>query len=127
MYPNITDRIKSAFFDGMVIIVMLLITSQIVSIIGLVSVSTKMILLVCIFFLYDPISTSLFGGTIGHHILGIRVKRLDDESSNINFLKAIIRFVFKTLLGWISLVTISRKKKNRAIHDLIVNSIVTYK
>jgi uncharacterized RDD family membrane protein YckC len=34
-----------------------------------------------VFVFYDPIFTSLFGGTLGHIMFGIRVKGEDDESN----------------------------------------------
>ena len=60
-----------------------------------------------IFLVYDPFFTSIFGGTVAHFINKIRVKREKAESKNILFPLALIRYVFKTLLGWVSLLTIT--------------------
>jgi uncharacterized RDD family membrane protein YckC len=79
------------------------------------------------FILYDPIFTSSFGGTIGHMIIGIRVKRERDMEKNILFPFAMLRYLAKVLLGWISLLTVTGNEKKRAIHDLIVGSVVIYK
>jgi len=68
---------------------------------------------------------SFFGGTIGHKINRIKVQH-QTKGSNINFLSAIMRSLFKTTLGWISLLTISARNDRKAIHDSIVNSIVVF-
>jgi uncharacterized RDD family membrane protein YckC len=75
---------------------------------------------------YDPIFTSLFGGTIGHFLLGIRVKKADSEIENISFSEALSRFIVKILLGMFSFITINSHKRKRAIHDLAAGSIVIY-
>ncbi len=89
--------------------------------------NAKIIAFIFIFFLYDPIFTSVFGGTIGHMMFGIRVKREKNQMKNILFPLAIIRFLVKALLGWISLLTISGNKKRKAIHDFLVGSVVVFK
>ncbi len=87
----------------------------------------RLLAFVLIFILYDPLLTSIFGGTVGHMLLGIRVKRESDTQMNIPFLLAIVRFIVKVLLGWVSLLTVSGNKKGKAIHDLVVRSVVLYK
>ena len=79
---------------------------------------------VFVFGLYDPILTSRAGGTIGHFVIGIRVKSDRDRSENISFLGAVLRFVVKVLLGWVSLLTVPRGRDNRAIHDMVAGSVV---
>lgn len=81
---------------------------------------------VFIFFLYDPIFTSSFGGTLGHMMFGIRVKREKNQVRNILFPLALIRFFLKALLGWISLLTVSGNEKRKAIHDYVAGSVVIF-
>jgi len=85
--------------------------------------------MIFIFGLYDPIFTSLFGGTIGHLIIGIKVKRESNENKNIILPLALIRYTIKALLGWISLISVMVKsnKKRRAIHDFSAGSVVVYR
>jgi uncharacterized RDD family membrane protein YckC len=77
--------------------------------------------------LYEPITTSLWGGTIGHYIFGIRVRRNSNREKNILFPVAIIRFAFKTVLGWLSLLTVNAHEEKKAIHDSFTGSIVVFK
>ncbi len=91
-----------------------------------VSDDSRIMAFVLIVLLYDPIFTSIFGGTIGHMNVGIKVKREKNQMKNIIFPLAIIRFLTKILLGWVSLLTILLNKKRKAIHDYIVGSVVLY-
>jgi uncharacterized RDD family membrane protein YckC len=112
--------------DGIVVVVYMFVASYIFSLFESVPDNARIIAFVFIFLLYDPIFTSLFGGTIGHMMLGIRVKRESDEQKNILFHKAILRYLVKVLLGWVSLLTVSGNKKRKAIHDFLVGSVVVY-
>lgn len=70
---------------------------------------------------------TFFGGTLGHKIVGLKVKRESNSDKNINIIAAIFRFLMKALLGWISLVTVTSDDKKRAMHDSATGSIVLYK
>jgi uncharacterized RDD family membrane protein YckC len=125
-YPGILDRVKAIFIDGIIIIVYMFIVSYIFSLFENVPDNARIIAFVFIFFLYDPLFTSLLGGTIGHMIIGIRVKRELNEQKNIQFPSAVLRYIVKASLGWISLLTITANKKGKAIHDMLVGSVVVY-
>jgi len=125
-YPGVFDRVKAIMTDSIVIIVFMFLVSFIFSFFGSVPDNVRIIAFVFIFILYDPLFTSIFGGTIGHMMLGIRVKKGSDESKNIILPLAILRFVVKASLGWISLLTVSGNAKRKAIHDYLVGSVVVY-
>lgn len=126
-YPGVSDRVKAILADSMVIIIFMFVAAYTFSIFKYVPDSARIIAFIFIFVLYDPIFTSLFGGTIGHFMIGLRVKREKNQMKNILFPMAIIRFFVKVLLGWISLLTVSGNKKRKAIHDYLVGSVVVYK
>lgn len=127
IYPGVADRVKAVVADSIVIIIFMIIVTYSFSIFENVPDNARIIAFIFIFFLYDPIFTSLFGGTIGHMMFGIRVKRDKNRKKNILFPLAIIRFLVKASLGWISLLTVSGNKKRKAIHDSLVGSVVVYK
>ena len=87
----------------------------------------KIIVSILIFLLYDPLFTSFNGGTIGHTIAKISVRKDNEADKYISLPLAILRFIFKALLGWLSLLTISGNENKKAIHDLIAKSIVIRK
>ena len=126
-YPHVSDRVKAAFIDSIVMIIFMIIVTSVFGSMDQVPDWARISAFVFIFGLYDPIFTSSFGGTIGHMVFQMRVKREKDETKNIIFPFAIIRFLFKILLGWISLLTVGSSKKRKAIHDAIAGSVVVYK
>lgn len=125
-YPKVFERIKSGVLDGIVTVLLLFVASYFFSFVEGEYIQVRIAVFILIFLIYDPLLTSMFGGTIGHHIVGIRVKRLNDESKNILFIFAVFRYIVKICLGWLSLLTISGNQKRRAIHDILAGSVVVY-
>lgn len=126
IYPGLLNRIKALIADSVVIVILIFIISSVFSWFENVPDIARIIAFVFVFLLYDPICTSIFGGTIGHMIIGIRVKQDSDEQKNISFPLALVRYIVKAFLGSISLITVSGNQKGKAIHDLAVNSVVVY-
>ena len=125
-YPRISSRIKAAVIDLIVLLILMVLVTQIFSLFKEVPETARIIAFVLIFGLYDPVFTSTFGGTIGHMMIGIRVKSEKDINKNIAFPFAVVRFLIKGALGWISFITVMSNEKGKAIHDIAVKSIVIY-
>jgi uncharacterized RDD family membrane protein YckC len=125
-YPGVLDRVKAIVIDSIVIVLFIVIMTYIFALFENVPEKARIIAFVFIFILYDPLFTSIFGGTIGHMIIGIRVKRESNEMKNIQFHLAILRYIVKFTLGIISLFTVLSNKKGKAIHDFLVGSVVIY-
>ena len=123
-YGTLINRVKAAIVDFMVLMGLILAVSTIFSKFENVPDFVRVILFILIFILYDPIFTSTIGATIGHLFLGLRVRRSNNEDKKIIFPIAIVRFILKALLGWISLLSIAVIKKKKAIHDLVAGSVV---
>ncbi|MDA8886749.1 RDD family protein [Bacteroidia bacterium] len=126
-YPLVSDRYKAAFIDGIVMIGCWFLFSMIFSAFDHVSESIKIGAYIFSVFLYEPLFVSLFGGSIGHLSGNMHVVRESDHSRKINIFAALVRFAVKLLLGIISLFSISKENKGRAIHDKAVRSIVLFK
>lgn len=126
-YPGVATRVKAVICDSVLLIILMIVTATLFDRFENVPDFARAIAFVFIFLLYDPLFTSLFGGTLGHMLMGIRVKRASNQNKNIGFPLAIIRYLLKALLGWISLLTVSGNKSAKAIHDIVVKSIVIYK
>ena len=101
--------------------------SVLFSFLGNVPNNIKVVSWVLIFLLYDPLMTAFNGGTIGHSAANITVRRSNNIDKNIAFPNAMLRFLLKSLLGWISLISISFSDNKTAIHDKAVNSVVIKK
>ncbi len=126
-YPGLLERVKALIADSVCIILFMMTLSYLYSSLDNVSDTVRKISFLFVFFLYDPIFTSTFGGTIGHMIIGLRVKKQSEYKQNINLFQAILRYIVKALLGWLSLLTVLSNKEKRAIHDLASGSIILYK
>ena len=125
--PGVSDRVRAAVTDSVVMIVLSVIASQLLNTTSNEMVVLRGVLLVFIFVLYDPILTAIAGGTLGHRIMGLRVKRQSDETKNIPIHSAVIRYLIKVFLGMVSLLIVSKKSNRHAIHDKAVKSVVVYK
>ena len=127
IYPGVSDRVKAAFTDSLVVVGLMILITYVFSTFENVPDSARMIAFLFVFGLYDPIFTSAFGATIGHMIIGIKVTRADNQDKKIIFPLALLRFALKVLLGWISLLTVGSHKQNMAIHDIVGRSLVVFK
>ncbi|MAW94191.1 MULTISPECIES: RDD family protein [unclassified Leeuwenhoekiella] len=126
VYPHISNRIKAAFVDAIVIILLMLLFTDIFSKFESVPDYYKIVAFVFVFLAYEPIMVSVFGFSLGHFLNDLRVKRHSNPSKNLNIFLAIVRFITKSLLGWISLLTISGNPERRAIHDMLSDSVVIF-
>lgn len=123
-YPLLLDRVKAATVDAIVLIAMMYGASELFTLFESVPNYLRIIVSVFVFLLYDPILTSFYGGTIGHSFSGIGVRKDDSSNDYISLPTALLRFIIKGLLGWISLLTVTGNDKKKAIHDFVVNSVV---
>lgn len=125
-FPNLSIRVKAIIIDGILMIIFMVIATYLFSLFKNVPDFARIAVFVFIFLLYDPIFVSSFGCTIGHTFMGLKVKRENNQSKNILLPIAIIRFIIKSTLGWISLITVTTNEKRKAIHDMMTGSIVLF-
>ncbi len=123
IYPLLGDRVQSTFIDTILMIVLMFMFSSILDNYETAPDWVRMVLFIGIWSVYEPASTSL-GCTLGNYIKNIRVRQHDDTAKRINFFRALLRYVVKILLGWISFLTIHSNAKRRAIHDLAAGSVM---
>ncbi len=125
-YPNVLLRVKAIVTDYFVMLVFMFSVAFIFSHFEQASENIRMGAFLFIFVFYDPIFTSFFGGTIGHKLNGLAVKRVASPEKNVNIILATVRFLVKSSLGVISLLVISANDQRRAIHDIISGSVVIF-
>ena len=123
-YAILPDRIKAAVIDGILLIAAMYAASEILNIFENVPNYIRISIAISLFILYDPFFTSQYGGTIGHSFSKITVRKDIDRENYIGFPSALLRFILKISLGWISLLTVTGNQKKKAIHDFVVNSVV---
>ena len=122
-YPLLGDRVQSTFIDTILIVVIMFAFASILDKYENVPTWVRIVLFVGLWGIYEPLCTT-FGATLGNYIKKIRVRKIGKYSSRINFFQAIIRYLLKIVLGWISFLTIHFNKERRAIHDFAAGSVM---
>jgi uncharacterized RDD family membrane protein YckC len=125
-YPLLGERVQSSFIDVVLMIILMFIISSILENYENVPDWVRISLFVAVWLVYDPLCTSL-GCTLGNYIKGLRVRQHYDVTRRINIFQAVIRYVIKISLGWISFLTINSNYEKRAIHDFVAGSVVIKK
>jgi len=122
-YPLLGDRVQSTFIDSIFIIILMFIAASILDRYENPPDWIRIALFVGLWAIYEPVCTSL-GCTLGNYIKKIRVRRHGSTVKKINIFQALLRYVIKVFLGWISFLTIHSTKERRAIHDLAAGSVM---
>jgi uncharacterized RDD family membrane protein YckC len=125
-YPRLIRRIQAFLIDSVLVPVAVIGTLILGDALGVSQPSGKVLLLLGPVFILEPGLVALTGGTVGHHLQGIRVTRTGG-ASNINILAATIRFVVKLLLGWLSFIFVLTTARHQAVHDIVARSLVVHK
>jgi len=124
-YGSFLRRVQAVLLDAVVVVaavVIIFIASELtrdLSSSGRLAVIALFVVLV----LYEPIMVARFGGTLGHRAMNLRV--VDDRTGgNPGFLRALVRFVVKTLLGILSFTTMALTRRHQAVHDSLTRTTV---
>ena len=125
-YPRLLRRVQAVLIDSLIIPVALFTTITLIGYFEVENIYIKAAGLILPLFLLEPMLIATTGGTIGHHVIGIRVQSSDSEN-NLNIILASIRFIIKALFGWLSFIFVLTTKRHQAIHDLISRSVVVNK
>lgn len=126
MYPRILKRIRGAWIDGIIIPVAAVGSLILLNEVGVDSGHLKAAVAVLIILALEPFAVSLTGGSIGHHLVGMRVRRLSSDR-NLGIVAALARFIVKTLLGLPAFLVVLTTKRRQALHDVVARSVVVYK
>lgn len=122
-YPLLSERIQSTFIDTVFIVILMFIFASVLERFENVPDGVRITLFVLVWIVYDPVCTSL-GFTLGNYIKGLRVRQHENVDKKINVFQAILRYLIKIFLGWISFLTINTNKEKRALHDFVAGSVV---
>ena len=123
-YASLLPRIKAVVVDGIVAIIYMYAITYLFEQFESVSNSFRVAAFLTIFVLYEPVLVSVFGATVGHFFNDISVKRINNQEKNLMFHIALLRYLIKFFLGWVSLLTIHSNDYNQAIHDMVAGSVV---
>ncbi len=124
-YPRFLRRLQATLIDGIIAAILFMGSLIIVSHFGITG-GDSLIIAIGIILLWEPFFVSVTGGSVGHHLIGIKVVS-NTTGKNINFFAAFVRFIVKIVLGNFSIVFIFITRYHQAIHDGLARSVVIVK
>jgi uncharacterized RDD family membrane protein YckC len=125
-FVKISRRVKAVLVDGVVLGLFFFATVGVVKLLGIENSDYEAMLIFTVAASFEPFFLAFTGGSVGHHLVGLKVRRAEYDKK-INLFQAYARFFTRAIFGFASLVTILTTKKYQAVHDLLVGSIVVYK
>jgi uncharacterized RDD family membrane protein YckC len=125
-YPRFIRRVRAILVDSILLPVAVIGSLIAGDAMGVSSAVGKALLLLMPILILEPGLVAFTGGTVGHHLLNIRVTKTGGMG-NLNIFAATVRFLVKTVLGWLSLIFVLTTDKHQAVHDLIAGSVVIHK
>lgn len=121
--PSLRTRYTSMLIDVLIIVLIALGATQLFETIGSVPNWIRAGMFLLVFLFYEPVLISL-GCTIGQLLLNIRVRKFENPLKKLSLQMALVRFIVKAILGWLSFITIIFNVNRQAIHDLASGSIM---
>lgn len=128
-YASLSRRLRAALIDTAILALLFFPTWIIIDVTEATNIALKVVLYLIPsipMLVVDLGFVAVTGGTIGHHLLKIRVTK-KDGTGNINLIAASVRFVVKMLLGWTAFIFILNSNRHQALHDMAAGSIVVNK
>src|SRR5579864_8469980 len=89
-YPRLLRRLQGAFFDGIIIPIVLLASIVVLAYSGVENLWLRIGLPVLLLLVLEPVAVSMTGGSPGHHVFGLRVRK-EKTDERIGLPAAIVR------------------------------------
>ncbi|MFW5427496.1 MAG: RDD family protein [Methylophagaceae bacterium] len=124
-YPRFLRRLQAVAIDNVILAVLFMSGLLLASYVGITG-RDAIILIIAITLLWEPLFITITGGTIGHHLLGLKVVS-KKTGENLNIFVSVARFTTKFLLGLFSVAFIFITRYHQAIHDGLARSVVLIK
>jgi uncharacterized RDD family membrane protein YckC len=122
-HSTLAKRVQAIIIDGVILSLTFIGLAVLLSSFESVSGLLKVLLVLLVLVLYEPILIWRTGSTLGQRWRGIRVRKLIHDE-RLNFGASVLRYFIKLILGSISLFFIMGTKDRQALHDLTVGSCV---
>lgn len=126
IYPRLLRRVRAVIIDEVILLGMLAAWWFGLGIDPGMHLAAKLGSLLLVFVVVDPVLVAFTGGTVGHHLMGMKVRELArDARAGLGM--ATVRAVFRYGLGWASLIFILVTRRHQAIHDYASRTLVVLK
>ena len=124
-YPRFLRRLQAVAIDNVILAILFMSGLLVASHVGITGRYAIFLVLGMVLF-WEPLFITLTGGTIGHHLLGLKVVSRK-TGKNLNIFVSLVRFVAKFILGLLSVAFIFITRYHQAIHDGLARSVVLIK
>lgn len=125
-YPRLIKRVRAALIDSVVLVIALFASFAMMHVLDISQSYAKILMILAPVFILEPGLVAFTGGTIGHHLMKLRVTK-SNGTGNINIVLSVIRFITKFVLGWISFIFVLTSTRHQAAHDFFARSVVILK
>jgi uncharacterized RDD family membrane protein YckC len=122
-YPRLLRRVRAALIDSVIFIAIICVWFWSFGVLENAHAALKVGLLVLAYLIVEPGFVSVTGGTIGHHLMGLRVRDAAKDQP-LGFCRATIRGLARSILGILSLLFMFVTRRHQAIHDYFSRSTV---
>jgi len=122
-YPRLLRRVRAFLIDSVLFII--IIYTWMISLQALAEAHVVLTILALIapIMVLEPGLVAFTGGTLGHHIMGLRIRDASRDE-NIGILRATARAIIRTFLGWLSFIFVLVTQRHQALHDFFTSTIV---
>lgn len=122
-YPRLVRRVRAHLIDEMVVLAVIAAWLALLPWLQETSPAQRILALIGLLLLAEPCLVSWTGGTIGHHVMRLRIRDARTQR-NLGLIRATLRAVLRLMLGWLSLLFILVTRRRQALHDVLLNSVV---
>lgn len=123
-YSSLVKRVQAVMIDSALVLVVAFMVFSVIDSTIIDAPNIKAIVFFLLFIFYDPLMITGAGATAGQSMMSLSVRKASNHDEKVPFVLAVIRFVVKVLLGWVSLLTVTANPEKRAIHDFASDSVV---
>lgn len=123
IYPRLLRRVRAVLIDEVVLSAGLAAWWLSIGIWDDANLTLKIGTLLLVFFILDPVLVASTGGTVGHHLMGMRVRDANRDAK-ASLMTATVRATIRYVLGWLSLLFILITRRHQAIHDYVAGTLV---
>ena len=122
-YPRLLRRVRAGLIDSMVIAGLFYVWFFSLAILEDANPKITVAALGVLLLAAEPGLVARTGGTIGHHLMGLRIRDARADR-RIGFFRATLRALLRIFLGWFSLVVVLATRQHQTVHDHASRSMV---
>jgi len=124
-YATFTSRFRALLIDTAIVFATLIAVLLLGDFAEGIPASGRIVwaLMVGLLVLYEPLFIWRRGATIGHSAKQLQVVRVD-TGERPGFVRALVRYLIKAILGLPSFVTMTLSRRHQAVHDILTGTSV---